>query len=185
MRRMLGSLLLALVVIAPSVRAAAPPAKSAAAPPVNPSVQRIKAYHEANEAKLVAGKFTRKSVDLKVAGAREDLQQRWAKMDAYYEGGTLVRIQLYPHEAVSSRTEEFYLQGGRLVYAFIQDKGPKHEGHDMGEPGKEFCFAHDRLIDYVDRAHEAESNQLLEKRMYETMLPYEVEELVDLLAKQK
>ena len=181
MNRALVPAVLALMLAAPAVLAE----PTAAGGPANPEVQRIREFREAGERKLVAGKFTRRTLMLKAAGAREDLAQRWSKLDAYYEGGTLVRLQLYPHAAISGRTEEFYVLGGHVVFAYIQDKGPKHEGRDAGEPGKEFYFDGDRLVHMEDRSGEPVRNAEGEKRMYEATLPYEVSELVWLLDHHK
>jgi hypothetical protein len=145
-------------------------------------VAQIDKYRQEGEKKLLEKKFTKKEVRFKGERTSDTLAQRWEKMEAYYEVDQVIRIQLYPHPGVSQRTEEFYLQGNRLVFAFIQDRGPKHEGQDTGEPGKEFYFDHDRLIKMVDRTGEGEKHPEAAKAMYETRLPYEVLELLDLLS---
>jgi hypothetical protein len=45
-------------------------------------------------------------------------------MDTYDDGDKLIRIQFYPHKSISQRTVEFYLMNNKLIFAFIQDKGP-------------------------------------------------------------
>ena len=147
-------------------------------------IAKIKKYREAGEAKIRENKFTRKEVSFENGNVKESIKQKWAKMDAYYEGDKLVRIQLYPHQGISGRTEEFYLMNDKLVFAFIQDKGPKNEGRDTGEPGKEFYFDNDKLLQMEDRSGEPNGNAAQEKKMYETRLPYEISELLDIL-KQK
>lgn len=147
------------------------------------AVAKIQAFREAGERKLLDHKFTRREVDLGGTGIKPAIRQRWAKLDAYYEGDVLVRLQLYPH-AGSQRTEEFYLIDGKLAFAFIQDQGPKHEGRDMGEAGKELYFVEDKLVRYDDRSGEPETNLDQEKRMYETRLPYEVSELLEILKRK-
>ncbi len=146
-------------------------------------IAKIAKYREAGEQKLVENKFTRKEVALTGDNVKETIKQKWAKMDAYYEGSTLVRLQLYPHDAVSGRTEEFYLMDNKLGFAFIQDKGPKQEGKDMGQPGKELYFHNDKLIKFEDRSGEPATNVEQEKKMYETRLPYEISELLAILKK--
>lgn len=146
-------------------------------------IARIKKFREEGEKKIVDNKFTRKEVALTGDNIKETIRQKWEKVDAYYEGTTLVRLQLYPRKGVSERTEEFYLMDGKLVFAFIQDKGPKHEGKDMGEPGKELYFHNDKLIKFEDRSGEQASHADQEKQMYETRLPYEISELLDVLKK--
>lgn len=142
---------------------------------------KIKKYREEGEQKIRDNKFTRKEVSRTGSNIKESIKQKWEKMDAYYEGGKLVRLQLYPHKGISGRTEEFYLMDDKLVFAYIQDKGPKHEGRDMGEPGKEFYFHNDKLIKMEDRSGEQEINAVQEKKMYEARLPYEVSELLHIL----
>lgn len=146
-------------------------------------IAKIKKYREEGEKKLVDNKFTRKVVEFKGENIKESIKQKWEKMDAYYEGTKLVRIQLYPHQGTSGRTEEFYLMDNKLVFAFIQDKGPKHEGKDMGEAGKEFYFNNGKLLKYEDRSGEQESNVEQEKKMYEYRLPYEIADLLEILKK--
>ncbi len=145
-------------------------------------VARIQKYREEGERKLVDNKFTRKEIALSGDNINESIRQKWEKMHAYYEGSKLVRIQLYPRPG-SQRTEEFYLMDNKLVFAFIQDKGPKHEGKDAGEPGKELYFDNDRLIRFDDRSGEPAPNVEKEKKMYETRLPYEISQLLEILKK--
>ena len=147
-------------------------------------IARIQKYRDEGERKLVDNKFTRKEVALTGDNVKETIKQKWEKMDAYYDGSKLVRLQLYPHAAVSGRSEEFYLIDNKLVFAFIQDKGPKQEGNDMGQPGKEFYFHNDKLIKFEDRSGEpAAAHADQERKMYETRLPYEILELLDILKK--
>ena len=145
-------------------------------------IAKIKKYREEAEQKLTENKFTRKVVAFTGDSIKETIKQKWEKMDAYYEGAKLVRIQLYPHKDISERTEEFYLMDDKLVFVFIQDKGPKHEGKDTGEPGKEFYFHNDKLIKFEDRSGESNvTHTEQEKKMYESRLPYEVVELLEIL----
>lgn len=151
--------------------------------PVNTDevVAKISKYREAGEKKLVDNSFKRKTLELKTSAANEDTKQKWEKVDGYYDGDKLVRIQTYPHKGISERTEEFYVMDGKLVFAFIQDKGPKHEGKDTGEPGKEFYFDNGKLIKYNNTSGEKVKDEDAEKKMYEAKLPVEVSELVDIL----
>jgi hypothetical protein len=146
-------------------------------------IAKIAKYREEGEQKLRDKKFTRKEVALTGEGVKETIKQKWEKMAAYYEGSTLVRIQLYPHIGVSGRSEEFYLMDNKLVFAFIQDKGLKQEGKDMGQPGKELYFHNDKLIKFEDRSGEPAAHAEQEKKMYESRLPYEISELLDILKK--
>jgi hypothetical protein len=85
---------------------------------------------------------------------------------------------------VSDRTEEFYLMNDKLVFAYIQDKGPKNEGRDMGQTGKELYFDNDKLIKMEHRSGEPSVDSDQEKKMYEARLPLEISELLDILKKK-
>lgn len=148
-------------------------------------VAGIQKYRAEGEAKLNQKAFTKKEIPLKTANVSENTKQKWERMDTYSEGDKLVRIMLYPHKGVSERTEEFYLKDGKLVFAFIQDIGPKHEGNDTGEPGKEFYFDNGVLIKYVNTSGEVAKNADEEKKMYETRLPYEISELLGVINTSK
>ncbi len=145
-------------------------------------IARIQKYRQEGEQKVLDKKFTRKVVALSGDNIKETIRQKWEEMAAYYEGAKLVRIQLYPRKG-SERTEEFYLMDNKLVFAFIQDKGPKHEGKDTGEPGKEFYFHNGKVIKVEDRSGEQVTNAEQEKKMYESRLPYEVADLLEILKK--
>ena len=85
---------------------------------------------------------------------------------------------------MSDRTEEFYLMNDKLVFAYIQDKGPKNEGRDMGQTGKELYFDNDKLIKMEHRSGEPSVESDQEKKMYEARLPLEISELLDILKKK-
>jgi hypothetical protein len=148
-------------------------------------VTKISNYRAEQEKKLVDNAFKRKTVDLKSTNANEDMKQKWEKFDAYYDGDKLERLQVYPHKSISTRTEEYYLMDGKLVFVFIQDKGLKSEGKDKGEPGKEFYFDNGKLIKYVNTSGEKAKDEEAEMKMYESKLPVEVNELIDILKSMK
>lgn len=148
------------------------------------TVARIVKYRAEGEVKLNNKAFTKKEVSLKGPTVKENIKQKWEKADVYYEGNNIVRIMFYPNKGQSNRTEEFYLLNNKLVFAFIQDN-EKHEGHDTGEPGKEFYFDNDKLIKYVNTTGEKETNLDEEKKMYETKLPYEVKEMLEIINTSK
>jgi hypothetical protein len=186
MKHLAGLLLLAGIFATVQLVSAAPE-KTAGAKTDNKAsdqvIAKIKKYREEGEQKLVENKLTRKEVSLTKPNIKESIRQKWEKMDAYYEDGKLVRIQLYPRPGMSQRTEQFYLMDDKLVFAFIQDTGPKHEGKDMGEPGKELYFHNDKLIKLEDRSAEQVADPEREKKMYQARLPYEISELVEILKK--
>ena len=148
-------------------------------------IAKIKIFREDGEDKLVKNKLTRKVIEFTGKEINDNIKQKWEKMDTYYDGDNLIRIQLYPHKNISQRTEEFYLMNDKLLFAFIQDKGPKNEGKDKGESGKEFYFDNDQLIKFEDRSGDKESNISQEKKMYESKLPFEVSELLEIIKANK
>jgi hypothetical protein len=182
-------LLLGLVVAALSVvstqKKEANPAQKANAP-VNSDevIAQIKKYREEGDKKLAENKFTKKEVTLTGDTAKETIRRNWEKMDAYYEGTKLVRLHLYYlRKGNRDAMNEFYLMDNKLVLAFIRDKGPKQEGKDMGETGKELYFHDDKLIKFEDRSGEQSTNTEQEKKMYESRLPFEISKLLEILKK--
>lgn len=75
---------------------------------------------------------------------RAQVKQKWAMIHFYSKDGQLVRIKTYPHEASSSRTEEFYLKDGELVVAVIEDNGLDNEGAD-NEPADKVYYYKDGI----------------------------------------
>ena len=130
-------------------------------------------------------KLTKKVVKLEGADIKEDVHQKWEKMDVYSDGGKIVRLQAYPHKGISERTEEFYFMDGKLVFVSIKDKGLEvKEGKDVGI-GKEFYFDNDKLIKFDNKSGEEIKNMDEEKKMYESKLPYESKEFLDIEKKVK
>lgn len=143
------------------------------------AIAQIKKHREEGDKKLADNKLTRKEVTLTGDTVKETIRQKWQKMDAYYEGTELVKLQLYYRpKGISERTEEFYFMDNKLVFASIQDKGK-----DMGETGKELYFHNDKLIKFEDRSGEQSANAEQEKKMYESRLPFEISKLLEILKK--
>jgi hypothetical protein len=141
-------------------------------------VTKISKFRTDTEGKL--DKLTRKEIKLDGKDIKEDIHQKWEKMDAYSDGDKLVRIQVYPHKGISERTEEFYYMDEKLVFVSIKDKGLEvKEGKDLGM-GKEFYFDSDKLIKYDNKSGEESKNIEEEKKMYESKLPYEGKEFFEI-----
>ena len=148
------------------------------------AINKIKKFREDGEKKLLGNTLTRKTVKFDNDKIKENIKQKWEKMDVYYDGDKVIRIQTYPHAGSSERNEEFYIMDGKLVFAFIQDK-EKHEGKDMGEPGKEFYFDKDKLIKYENRTDEKSTNLEEEMRKYESNLISEVNDYMEIIKNNK
>ncbi|MCC6866758.1 MAG: hypothetical protein IT280_11435 [Ignavibacteria bacterium] len=140
---------------------------------------KLKKFREDVETKRNENKLTQKVVEFKGDSFRENLKQKWAKMDAYYDGDKLVRIKVYPHTGISERTEEFYLMDGKLVFVFIKDQGLKKEPEDKNTRGKNMYFSDDKIISYEDLSGEKD-NVNEDKKVYEAKLPAEAKELMEI-----
>lgn len=141
-------------------------------------VAKISKFRADVEGKL--DKLTQKVIKLDSKEIKEDIHQKWEKMDAYSDGDKLVRIQVYPHKGISERTEEFYYMDGKLVFVSIKDKGLEvKEGKDLGI-GKEFYFDNDKILKYDNKSGEESKNIDEEKKMYESKLPFEAKEFFEI-----
>ena len=146
-------------------------------------VAKIGKFRSDVEGKLE--KLTRKEIKLEGKDIREDIHQKWEKIDAYLDGDKLVRIQAYPHKGISERTEEFYYMDGKLVFVSIKDKGLEvKEGKDAGM-GKEIYFDNDKIVKYDNKSGEETKNIDEEKKVYETKLPFESKEFMEIYNKAK
>jgi len=134
----------------------------------------------------MAPSLQRKEVVFKDSKANASIKQKWEKMDVYSDStGMVYRIKLYSYKNISNRYEEFYFDKEQLFFVFIADDGKKEmENKDEGQPGKEFHFSGSRLLKYDDKSGDKETNITEEKAMYETTLPMEAKEYME-LAKNK
>lgn len=67
--------------------------------------------------------------ELSTDSLREQIKQKWSKRHFYADGNSLLRVKTYPHEEISTRTEEFYFADGELINAVIQDAGTEADEH--------------------------------------------------------
>ena len=75
---------------------------------------------------------------------------------------------------------------GKLVFVAINDKGTvTTEGKDSGTENKEFYFDYDKLIKYDNKTKEVDKNLDDAKKMYESKLPFEAKEYIELLKTAK
>lgn len=116
------------------------------------AIQHATSYRERIESGLE--QFTKQTVSLEEA--REQVAQKWAKMDVYTDGDAIVRIKTYPHEGISTRTEEFYYENGTLVLAFIEDEGAGAIGKKDGRKGKTYIYNDGNFITERNTTGEAE-----------------------------
>ena len=91
--------------------------------------------------------------EITTAELRPQIAQKWSKIHAYMDNGTVLRIKTYPHDAVSKRTEEFYFSNNDLMYVAIEDDGSgKEEKVDKG-----YFFHNSEVIFEDNKSEESET----------------------------
>lgn len=89
-------------------------------------------------------------------GLRAQVAQKWSTMHFYSnEAGELVRVKTYPHEGISTRTEEFYFNSGELVSAVIEDDGSQ-KGKEETFMGKLYYYQDGELVGEKNMTEESE-----------------------------
>lgn len=76
----------------------------------------------------------------------ERIKQKWSKLEFYSRNGQVQRIKSYPHDGISTRTEEFYFRDGQLIFAYIQDNGVHSEAGGQHTTGKEYYYDEGRFV---------------------------------------
>ncbi|MBX7047007.1 MAG: hypothetical protein K1X86_14345 [Ignavibacteria bacterium] len=145
-------------------------------------VAKISEFRQQGEAMIRDSKFTKKEIGLQGENTTPNLKKKWEKADLYYDGDKLKRIQLYPRKNYGEDTQEFYVQNGNVVFAFLQ-KGEKHEGRDMGEDGIEVYFNNGKIIKTIIRPTGSLDDNAL--KIYEAVLAGEVRDIFDVIKKAK
>lgn len=118
-------------------------------------VTAIDAYVKSVEAKLppdgaegTGDNLKRKEKDLSDDSFEDVTQEKWAKMDSYYDGDKLKRLKVYSPES-EKKTEEFYFYDGKLIFAFIETDGMGKKGDKAEAKGDKFYFGNEGLIEFV------------------------------------
>lgn len=94
---------------------------------------------------------------LQTSEMREQIKQKWSKIDYYLNGETVVRIKTYPHEGISTRTEEFYYnEEGNLVAVVIEDKGAGKKGAQQEATDKAYYFNNEEFVGEANESGEME-----------------------------
>lgn len=145
-------------------------------------INKISEFRQQGESMLRDNKFTKKEINLQGENTTPKLKKNWEKADLYYDGDKLKRIQLYPKKNYGEDTQEFYVQNGTVVFAFLQ-KGEKHEGKDTGEDGIEVYFNNGKIIRTVIRPMGALDDAAL--KIYEAVLVSEVEDIFNVIKNTK
>lgn len=143
-------------------------------------INKISEFRQQGESMLRDNKFTKKEINLQGENTTPKLKKNWDKADLYYDGDKLKRIQLYPRKNYGEDTQEFYVQNGTVVFAFLQ-KGEKHEGKDTGEDGIEVYFNNGKILRTVIRPTGSLDEAAL--KIYEAVLVSEVKDIFDVIQK--
>lgn len=143
-------------------------------------IAKISDFRQQGEAMIRDNKFTKKEIGLQGEFTTPKLKKNWEKADLYYDGDKLKRIQLYPRKGYTDDTQEFYVQNGTVVFAFLQ-KGPKNEGRDTGEDGIEVYFNNGKILRTVIRPTGSLDDAAL--KIYEAVLVSEVKDIFDVIKK--
>lgn len=121
-------------------------------------------------------------VSISTADVREKIKQKWEKIHFYSIDGQVARIKTYPYDQISKRTEEFYLDNGKLVLAVIEDDGSGESGKEDKDIDKMFYFHENELIKGVRKGDEKEYGT---KNLDAMKLMEEANEYLDIYAKRK
>ena len=125
-------------------------------------------------------KLTRKT--LSTSDLREQVKQKWSRIDFYVDNSQVVRVKTYPHAQVSKRTEEFYFDAGQLIYAYIEDRGAddKERGGPRTE-GKEYFYWQGKFV--TEKNHSGEPEHTI-RHSDEERLEQEALEYVEIYGRQ-
>lgn len=143
-------------------------------------INKISEFRQQGEAMIRDKKFTKKEIGLQGENTTPMLKKNWDKADLYYNGDKLMRIQLYPKKNYGEDTQEFYVQNGNVIFAFLQ-KGQKHEGMDTGEDGIEVYFNNGKILKTVIRPTGSLDDAAL--KIYEAVLVAEVKDIFEVIKK--
>jgi hypothetical protein len=113
---------------------------------------------------------------------RAKISQKWDRIHYYLIDGKVVRIKTYPHEGISTRTEEFYFNEGDLILVTIEDEGLGKRGKEKGVIDKMFYF-YDGL--FLTEYSTSKEREFKVKESESQELFQEAGEYLEILANQK
>ena len=107
-----------------------------------------------NKIELDKNKF--KQIEVSTKDLRSQIKQKWSKIHFYLDGNDVVRVKTYPYEQISERTEEFYFNNSKLIFAIIKDDGDKNQGEDEKLKSKMYYFKDGKLVKEINNSEEKE-----------------------------
>lgn len=96
-------------------------------------------------------------LEMSTQDMRAQVAQKWNMLHVYAVDGEVIRIKTYPHDAVSKRTEEFYLDNGELRLAVIEDNGTGDRGKKEADINKMYYFLDGKVIKEINNSDEGET----------------------------
>lgn len=93
-------------------------------------------------------------VIISTATLREKIKQKWENIHFYSKDGSLVRIKTYPYKNITSRTEEFYLQNGKLMLVVIEDNGDAKREEENNSIDKMYYYLNGEFVQEVSNEKE-------------------------------
>jgi len=106
--------------------------------------------------KIEADKSKLKQAEMSTKDLRGQIKQKWSKIHFYSDGDKVVRVKTYPYDQISERTEEFYFNDSKLIFAIIKDDGNKNQGDDEKVKSKMYYFNNGELVKEVNNSEEDE-----------------------------
>lgn len=120
-------------------------------------------------------------VSIETVNLKAKIKQKWSKIHFYSKGSQVVRIKTYPHDNISQRTEEFYLDNEELILAVIEDDGSGEKGKTADEIDKMYFYYDGALVKELSNANEKEYSI---KNSEAEELEQEVKEYLDIYYNQ-
>lgn len=87
---------------------------------------------------------------------RAKTKQKWQTIHFYTQNDEVVRIKTYPYAEISKRTEEYYVEGGKLILAVIEDNGEGEKGKPKDQLDKLYYFQDDKVVSEFHSENESE-----------------------------
>ncbi len=102
----------------------------------------------------IGSRLTQTSTSLSLDAFSDVTDEQWDRMDAFYDNGELKRLRLIPpvntqQQQADQGTEEFYFDGGRLVYVYYEPDGATKSDRHVESGGDAYYFGREGLIAWI------------------------------------
>jgi hypothetical protein len=92
--------------------------------------------------------LSRRDIELDPDAFSDITDERWARMEAWYEGSDIRKIRMIPSED-RNETEEFYYDRGNLIMVYWNPKGISAQDKSASSGGESFYFGKEGLLSWV------------------------------------